>query len=178
MIALDPSSTCIGYAIFGCEGARDYELKSAGRITSKPKDKATVRMVKLADEIMDLIDEYDGPRTLIVVEIPSGHVNRGRHGGGGAGLSVYGMAVGYLLGRLASVDVDVRMVLENDWTRGIPKGKRQQWVAARHRCYDASKDAGGDVADAIGLGEWWIMEQKLPAAPPRVAGTGGMGVDL
>ncbi len=162
ILSLDPSSTCIGYARF----SRDGDLHDAGRITSKKSQRATVRMVKLAEEIVELVEcSTPASRIICVVEIPSGHVNRGRHGGGGAGLSTYGLAVGYLLGRLASLDVDVRMVEENKWTRGIPKFKRCRLVALKHQSYQPINDPGGDVADAIGLGEWWIMEQKLSPAP-------------
>ncbi len=161
ILALDPSSTCIGYAIFACRANFESLLGDAGLITTPQKPSAYVRMVKLADDVFDLIREFNGPPMTIVVEVPSGHVNHGRHKGSGAGLSVYGMAVGYLLGRLASLDVDVRIILENDWTRGIPKGERQASVAARYASYDPAKDPGGDVSDAIGLGEWWITEERL-----------------
>ncbi len=165
ILSLDPSSTCIGYARFG--GFDGGTMLNAGRMVTPQKPSAYVRMVKLADDIVDLIREYNGPRMIVIVEVPSGRVNHGRHKGSGAGLSIYGVAVGYLLGRLANLDVDVRMILENEWTRGIPKDKRRESVAARHGSYRAiqDKDPGGDISDAIALGEWWIMEQKLlPAA--------------
>lgn len=158
IIALDPSSSCIGYARFSRDGA----LCDAGRATTPMTQGAYVRMVKLAEEILELV-ECSTPATRItcVIEVPSGKVNRGRHKGGGAGLSVYGVAVGYLLGRLANLDVDVRMILENDWTRGIAKADRQASVAARHRSYERANDPGADVSDAIALGEWWMVEQQL-----------------
>jgi hypothetical protein len=118
-----------------------------------------------------------------VIEDTSGKVGA-RHGaGGGAGLSIYGKAVGYVWGSLrgseALATADVLMVPENEWTRGKPKAKRIAGVMMLHRgLYDATMDPGGDAADAVGLGDWWAvcrdgwLATRAYLSPPGVARPG------
>lgn len=164
ILALDPSSTCIGYALF----AHDGVLFDAGRIRP-PSAKADPlnRAQKMFDDVADLV-KNSGTIHAVVVEIPSGKVHRAGRGRGmnGAGLSTYGMAVGYLIGRLVSRDDVCDRIYPVDcnvWTRGGSKEGRQSSVKARHKTYDPAKDSGMDTSDAICLGEWWITEQRVKA---------------
>jgi hypothetical protein len=180
---IDPSSTCCGYAVF--DGSR---LVECGRVTpDRQRDPANVRIQSMARELHNLAVEKLCPPAVsyhvcseIVIEDTSGKVGA-RHGaGGGAGLSIYGKAVGYIWGALrgseALATADVVMVPENEWTRGKPKANRLQRVAMLHRgLYDPKKDSGGDAGDAVGLGDWWAvcrdgwLATRVPVAPRRRA---------
>lgn len=155
ILALDPASTRTGYANF----TASHNLYDAGYLTGADGDKeATDRILTMCHELETLID--DRRPDLVVIEVTSGHVGTKRHKGGGAGLGVYGMAVGaiYVCACMLSERCghEVWPVKENVWTRGIPKVTRRREVAMQVPRYkDAfAKDAGGDVADAINLG-WW-----------------------
>lgn len=102
----------------------------------------------------------------IIVEWSKGKVGH-RHGGLGAGLAVYGCGVGaaglaaHLWGQ-AHPRCTIAPVLENDWTRRVPKRDRQLALATTYPAYaeHLAEDPGGDIADGIGIAEWWIKEQK------------------
>lgn len=170
ILALDPSSTCTGYALL--RSADD--LAEAGRLRpGKTRDSAVHRITAMGVELAALIREWQPDE--IVIEITSGKVGcRGRQRGmNGAGLAVYGMAVGYLW-RVCLEQQDrfrppVYTVAENDWTRGVPKQQRAAGVALKYRNYRVIDDPGGDVADAIGLGCWWLREAALRRVAARAA---------
>jgi len=129
---------------------------------NKTKDDANRRIEVMGAELAALI--RDVRPAVIVVEDTSGKVGHNRHGGGGAGLAIYGKAIGYMTAVANASGFPVAMVKENDWTRGTPKAIRtarvKQWV----RNYDESKDPGGDMADAIGLGKWYAERAKVQRA--------------
>jgi hypothetical protein len=122
----------------------------------------------MADDLRQLLNEFE-PGT-VLIEITSGKVGHNRHKGSGAGLAVYGMAVGYLwavidcwLRRLPAEqqkNTEIVLVKENDWTRGVPKADRIAAVAAEFPAYDTAQDPGGDLADAIALGQWYLREYR------------------
>jgi Holliday junction resolvasome RuvABC endonuclease subunit len=154
LLALDPSSTRTGYAVFA------GELVDAGLLTPRPRKLDFVpRIHQMAADVRGLIEQYLPEK--IVIEITSGHVGH-RHKGHGAGLSVYGMAVGYLLAVVEASGRSVSAIEENVWTRGVPKTKRTAMIAAMYRRqYNPANDPGGDVADAIGLGRFFLAERKV-----------------
>jgi len=152
--ALDPASgQCRAWGVLRPPGALDRDIRIAWLCYS-------------LQEILAMQQPQD-----VVIEWTSGHV-AGRHGGGGAGLATYGVAVGALwatawhwtiaMNRESGDPLRARclVVEENTWTRGRPKSERQRDVALllRER-YSAAADSGGDAADAIGLG-WWVVERR------------------
>jgi hypothetical protein len=155
ILALDPSSTCIGWA-----KADNGRIVEAGRIRpEKGKAEPLDRILSmLADLMLVLLACRDFPR-IVVVEIPSGHVGA-RHHGGGAGLATYGMAVGAVYAYLQSYRCRTVPVKENVWTRGRPKAQRQRELLLTWPEYRKLRDPGGDIADAAGLALWY-MEHKL-----------------
>lgn len=193
ILSFDPSSTCIGYAeMTGCRddddpageayawgsGADvDVQLVNAGRLKPARGTKtAAERVESMCADLLDLVLEVM-PQA-IVLEMTSGKVNRKRHKGKGAGLAVYGFAVGaaWAVARHAAGAVlesleaagrpgdmpDVILVNENDWTEGERKAKRAGMVAALFPGYAkvAEQDEPGlDIADAIGLGRWWLTRR-------------------
>lgn len=173
VLCLDPSSTCIGWATFPepTPSNADPKPERFGKIASN-KPRAWDRMILQTRQVFDLIET---DCRVVVIEIPDGKVHgRMKSRSGGAGLSVYGMAVGYLIGKLtADPFVELHPITQTQWTNrpGVrvvqSKEQRQAWVALRHKNYNPAKDDGGDVADAISLGEWWFTERNIAA---RAAG--------
>lgn len=107
------------------------------------------RSLDMAAELVDVVRETRPTRAAI--EIPSGKVHKRRHGGQGAGLSVYGMAAGIILVELRRVLPSVGWFTELDWTGG--RSKRDRWpdfvVCFPHLADQVARvDPGGDVADA------------------------------
>ena len=161
VLALDPSSTIVGYAAL----RRNASLIEAGVIT--PPSRAEVsydRVMSMCDDLEQLLERIQP--SVVLVEWTRGKVGQRRHGGLGAGLAVYGTGVG-AIGRTAALyargrpDCEVVYVLENDWTRGVPKDARQAALRSLVPEYAAVDDPGGDIADAIGLARWWLLEQQL-----------------
>jgi hypothetical protein len=155
LLALDPSSTRTGYALMS--GVEDRQLIEAGIFRPTSSKDARTRIRQMAKDLSDILAQTAPDE--IVIEVPGSRVARGRMGAG-AGLTIYGTAVGYMLavldqlapGRVIEVDAW-------EWTKGQQKAKRATRVGAMYRTYDAAKDAGGDCADAIGLGRWWLRHK-------------------
>ena len=164
LLAVDPSSTRTGWAVLALSG----QLRQAGILNpDKARVAAEFRVADMARDLRELLDEWQP--VVVVIEHTSGKVGLNRHGGAGAGLAIYGFAIGALwqtaadwqrsLPAEAQARTMVKLITENEWTRGIPKEKRQAAVAAEFTAYDPSADPGGDIADAIGLGLWYTRER-------------------
>ena len=128
-------------------------LAEAGYFTTPRSRSAYERIDAMGEDLRQAIRVHRP--THAVIELTSGKVG-GRHGGRGAGLATYGVAVGALREVLrtelgAGV---VTGVLENEWTRGVSKAKRLAWLRYRFPAYAeaAARDGGGDMGDAIGVG--------------------------
>jgi Holliday junction resolvasome RuvABC endonuclease subunit len=158
LLALDPSSTCTGYAI----GTSWRHLLEAGKL--KPKraaDKALIRIRTMCWELEKLIEEHAPDR--VVVEVPSGKTHH-RLGKNVSHLPIYGMAVGAVLATCWHLGLVTDTTADNEWTRGKPKDDRKAYIAGMFKSYDASQDKGGDVADAIGLMLWKFDKLTTEAA--------------
>ena len=161
ILGLDPSSTTTGYAILnGPDNLREAGLFAP---TNK-RAPALERIAEMIDDLTATIADYHPSRA--VIEITSGKVGK-RHGGQGAGLAVYGMAVGALWWatvKLLGPD-QVTAIDENTWTQGIPKRRRQMELFARFPKYadwaNGGNDPGADAADAIGVARWWMMREQI-----------------
>lgn len=159
ILGLDPSSTVIGWAAV----RRDRSLVQAGRITP-PSDSAGSwsRVTAMADDLLNLLVELRP--AVVLIEWTKGKVNIRRNAGLGAGLAVYGCGVGSAgitcRWYATACECEVHAILENDWTRGVPKAARRLSVASRYPSYAAAMadDPGGDISDAIGLADWWLTE--------------------
>jgi hypothetical protein len=162
ILALDPSSTCIGWAVFDETGGDAIDF---GVLRPTPrKGTANEHIMSLAEQLRGLI-YLKRPVKNIVIEDCDGKVGRAVRAGA-HNQDIYGKAVGfYWCVAVGFVPAPtIHMVPVRTWTRGRPKAQRTYSIATRYGNgggYDASKDPGGDVADAIGLGEWWMVENKL-----------------
>ncbi len=149
IISLDPSSTCTGFAVF----VDDYRLVSCGKLLpcAKNKDDAFERIFDLCAQVKGLcITHAPG---VAVIEWTSGKVGL-RHKGRGAGLAIYGAAVGAIAGAVHAYNCEFAPVKENDWIKGRSKRTRQI-EALQFKEYNPKEDRGYDVSDAIALGLWW-----------------------
>ena len=165
--AIDPGSKKTGWAVL----TEREQLVSAGLLTGdKTTDSAELRIRAMCRGLVFLLDEWQ-PGT-VLIEWSSGHVGRRRHQGGGAGLAVYGIAIGALwqtaeswatTGEAESGGPRARVccIAENLWTNRVPKADRLTAVAQQFPAYRVEDDPGGDVGDAIALGVWWCKEQQL-----------------
>lgn len=179
ILSLDPSSTCVGYAVL--DGLEPNELCAGGLIVPSLAERVLAnlaetlqhylkrheliayrRILSLIPEVEALLDEYRPDVT--VVEIPSGKFGTGAKHGARGSLTTYGLAVGMVI-QACNAHAHSGVVVpvtERQWTAGLgDKQKRQRAIAAfyRHR-YTLKSDAGGDLADAIGLGSWWFTERQ------------------
>jgi hypothetical protein len=178
ILALDPSSTCIGWALFAGDRLSEY-----GVIKPSPSKLPTnLRIDNLWARLQTLLNGHTLQHgDQIVMEDCSAQAGRGARAGKGAGLPVYGKAVGYFWARLdakfdpTSHGPSLHLVEVQEWTQRRINGRkvaqrkeqRQAWVAYNHGSYRtiqaSGQDPGGDMADAIALGEWWITEQAVKA---------------
>jgi hypothetical protein len=171
IMGLDPSSTVVGYAFksFVSVGLNDYDsgLVEAGLIRPDMNrvdgPESFWRICSMREYLSRLLDEK-GPK-VILIEWTKGKVGRRRHRGDGAGLAVYGCGLGAVATECmhwaVSHGCQVVPILENDWTRGVPKADRQAAIASEYQQYDPAADPGGDIADAIGLTDWWLKERMI-----------------
>lgn len=158
ILSLDPSSAVVGYAVM----TPGRELIQAGAITPARKSAGSFeRIASMENDVLSVLVK-EQPHT-ILIEWTKGKVGK-RHHGLGAGLAVYGCGVGWI-GCLCqqwvnrkNVRCQLIPILENEWTRGVPKKDRQLAVAQIYPQYDPADDPGADVADAIGMADWWLRE--------------------
>lgn len=179
ILAIDPSINNTGWAVLGtCRildaGATVARMPchAVAHGVWRPKDEDPYdRLIELCDSLDSAIEEYR-PR-VIVIETTSGHVSS-RHGGGGANLSLFGVAVGGLVVEaraLFAVQVgpgregfSISLVTENLWTGGQPKrstakrtGRHEQTLAE----FGLPKRTSDHETDAIALGAWWYANRKM-----------------
>ena len=166
VLALDPGSIQSGWAVLD----RGERLIEAGVL--KP-DKASAasfyRIEGMCNDLVQLLSEWE-PGT-IVIEWTSGKVGRRRHKGQGAGLAVHGAATGALwqavegwrwsLPAERQNETIILPIPENEWTNSVPKPDRLAGIATVFPQYDIRQDARGDIGDAIGLGLWYLRENRV-----------------
>lgn len=171
-LALDPSSTAVGWALFA-----GPKLEAAGVLRPEHRaDPPLCRIVALVDRVASLVTERQPGR--IVIEIPSGHAGRASKGGATGQLAIYGMAVGAIwidTRSSAACSVvggcDVLTCTEAAWTRGRRKLQRAELIRLEHPDLDWEADTGLDMADAIGIGQWYL--DTSPVAEADVAAPKG-----
>lgn len=175
LLALDPSSSCTGYAVL--EGLLPADLVEGGLL--KPSASKRVvgcsveagnaalsswmsrgelgayrRVVETLEDVRGLVARVEPE--LVVVEVPSGKVGTGARRGAKGSLTTYGMAAGAVWSVCRELLPTVP-VTERVWTADAgSKAKRAALALSVYgRRYDAGQDPGGDTADAIGLGRWY-----------------------
>lgn len=161
ILAIDPSSSITGFALLD----EAEKLLDAGTLRpNKRTDASEFRIAAMCDDLETILIATNPD--IVVIEWTSGKVGRRRHKGHGAGLAIYGLAIGAIW-RTATAWAarrkpvgQVVTVLENDWTAWKSKEERSKLIAREYPKIDFSKDTGGDIADAIGLGVWFARRFK------------------
>ena len=162
IFAIDPSSTRTGWAVIQ---PPERLLQAGLLLPSKTRAASEFRIETMCQDLRDLLDEWQP--TVVVIEWTSGKVNVKRHGGAGAGLAVYGIAIGALWqtavvwAESRESPAHVRCVDENQWTCGTSKRRRMAAAQCQFPEYHNAVDPGGDIADAIGLASWLLKERRV-----------------
>lgn len=161
ILALDPSSSKVGYAVM-----RDLSPKGLvelGLLVPSPQSAPPLdRTRQLGTDLADLIQDHKRMIEAILIEVsltPHGHANDHR---AAATLGVYGLAVGYLLhvAETQAGDIPIETAEATIWTERKRKPDRTRWISVFYgRAYLPEKDPGGDTADAIGVGRWWLTRR-------------------
>jgi Holliday junction resolvasome RuvABC endonuclease subunit len=147
LMAIDPSSTCCGAAVFS-----RGKLVNAWRVTpARTRDDAATRITAMVAELHELIIEFNVRD--VVIEEPLLTAMPGRHKSNAVLQRVFGRIYQWACDQ----GVRVHSVPVNVWTRGRKKRQRAGLIPG----LDSEKDKGLDGADAIGLGQWWVAEQRL-----------------
>lgn len=155
VLGIDPGSVRTGYALIDSVAGT---LVQVGVIRPNP-GRPVERVEQLVDELETVL--ADLRPDLIVVEVTTGKVARRGRAGGGAGLGVYGMAVGavYITARRFA-GAETVGVYENDWTQGVPKSKRLGQIALAFPELVRSKAfQDADIADAVGVALYHLQQQ-------------------
>jgi hypothetical protein len=159
LLSLDPSSTCIGYAVWSDSSGRMIVMEHGRLKPQKSTADIQGRIRSLADELAKLVVEFDPD--VIVIEVMLGRQytasgNKQRT----TSLPTCAVSMGFMWRVCCGLDATTIAVDNLAWTRGRSKESRK--VRARQLCsaYDQKQDQGGDAADAICLGDWYIQRQK------------------
>ncbi len=180
ILALDVSSSVTGYAV----GSRDGVRTGWGAIIPREPGRAEAATLTASGRAVDRIDQMvSGVRRLthfyrgwgidVVMEWSSGKLHR-RVKGVATGLAVLGQAQGAVRQALNGWGYDPILVAENDWTKGKPKAKRADGVGLRYPPYARADDPGLDMADALGLLDWYRGQETTRLL---VAAHGGPALD-
>lgn len=166
ILSIDPGSIRAGWCIMEQGGG----LVDGGVLVPENFKAANhVRVNGICEDLRGLLDEFQPG--IILLEWVTGHVGRRRHKGGGAGLTVYGLAVGSLWREIvhwkkslpAEERSGIEIVLINEilWTGGIDKFSRATAITNLFPRYNIKKDPGMDLADSIGLAVWFLKDRKI-----------------
>jgi len=159
VLAFDPSSTATGWAIMDSDGG--LEPVSVGVIRRPETWNPWFRIRCINYDVIRLLDRIGGGVDRIVVEIPgTSQAAKGRQAYGLPG--PYAAAVGMVLAESWRVGCPVVTIASDYWTAGRGRGswgvKKERRLAtlATLSSYDPGNDPGGDMGDAIMLGNWYL----------------------
>lgn len=160
ILTIDPGSISTGYAVLEGDSLRDCGILKP----DDPKADVPQRVESLCEGLEALLEEYKPD--VVLIEWDSSHVNVRRHKGGGSGLATHG-AITASLWRESLYwarrrqGVSVITILENTWTRRVPKEHRAAAVACQFPGVDWTSDIRNDASDAVGLARWYVQERRV-----------------
>lgn len=147
IFAIDPGSRVTGVGVIDVDERGKMTLVTAERLTAPAKMKYPERVDHLVEMLVRLWEAYQ-PK-LVAIEIPD-RAFAGRRGGG---LAAYGYAVGRMEQAMRECDVFCAAVVErvpvSQASQRLPKERRQERVKAAFPRYEAKRDPGLDVSDAL-----------------------------
>lgn len=152
LLAVDPSTTCTGWAVFA-----DGELIEFGKLKPSPsKCKDWMERVdRICGALEQIIVEHGINVAVIEEPVPFGKGNpKPLFGGFGR---QYQTLHRCLTGHVHPITVP-------RWTHGVPKKRRAARIEAEYTEYSPEEDKGMDIADAIGIGVWFIENHGLDDA--------------
>lgn len=171
LLALDVSSSAVGYAVFSEYFSARPALSRFGVLRATKSWQADRRV----DRFIVLLDEMDDatPFTRLAMERTTGQTaawlkKLGRRSVAPALAIAQGRVIQWAKGR----HLEPTCYTEKEWTRSKAKAKRAQQIALEFPAYAHFAMGGGDdgldAADAIGIGLYWIAQQRMPelAASP------------
>jgi hypothetical protein len=108
------------------------------------------------------VEDIGAGAELVVMEVASGKIAARTAASCGAGLAIYGELVGSLrYAMIARYGVEVVRITERQWTGNRPKEMRAREIDWTFPQYRLDRDHGYNIADAIGLGLWYMTERRL-----------------
>jgi hypothetical protein len=175
LLCLDVSSTALGWAHFVLPLKTRPGLSFAA-VKAGSSSPALERIAAIVQTARNLI-RYLSP-DVILMEMTDGRSDVARskaRGGAVAGLAVLGQAQGAVWQMLQEEierqwerqRPELVIVHENVWTAGQKPEVRAANIALEfpsYKEYQKYDEPGLDAADAIGMGLWWIGQQKIEAA--------------
>lgn len=173
ILALDPSSSAIGWAVV--DGSGDPRNAIDSGVIRRPSSWPwTLRVRGMLEDLAPVFARDDW--RVIVIEVPgpkqAKHGAKQRKGLTASTSGRYAVAVGCVLAecwRVAGPRVPVITVESDEWTRlggtfGIRKSRRISELELLAPEYRRERDSGGDQADAIMMGCWWAQRYARCAA--------------
>lgn len=154
LLAFDPSSSCTGWAL-GLRDGRDLQVCQADLLRPPSAYVGWLRVRWMASAARTVIAQCKPDQ--IIIEVADGKVRKGK---AGAGLSVYGAAVGAIDNECTRAAFTVA-VTPGDWVGNFPKSKRPIRAVMLWPGYAAvaSKDkVGKDIADAVCLLDYFVQQ--------------------
>jgi Holliday junction resolvasome RuvABC endonuclease subunit len=153
ILSLDPSSTACGWAVLDLGG----DVLDLGVIKPGGHRPLWSRVGRMCDAIGELMARIEPDEVL--VEVTSGMTYKARRA---SSLATLGMAQGAVWCAVKAGGREPHVVTEVEWTQRRKKQDRQRELAIWCDAYRgvAKKDKGGDIADAVGLGLWWLGQQR------------------
>jgi Holliday junction resolvasome RuvABC endonuclease subunit len=152
-LALDPSSTAIGWACF----AGDV-LWRCGVWRPQGTSPLEARCDQIADAVLQMVSEVQPDRVLIEVSSRMAYNPRRAKS-----LPALLYAQGGTVQAVRSTGTPATTINEQEWTGRKPKHQRAKLIALTEPVYHAfaHRDKGLDAADAVGLGRWWLTTNAL-----------------
>lgn len=168
ILSIDPSINSTGVALFDeTLGADDAAaLKWYGVIKTKRKSDLGSKIMQIHDKLEALMQELGNRPAKIIIERPDSFTYKKRQSYMGKALNYEAMnrnniAVGVIAGTLRPYTEEILFVTAPEW-----KGKqnKQLTMAIVNSSYGIKlKTSQHDIADAIGIGSWWLRKIRMDA---------------
>ena len=172
-IFVDPGSYATGWCAAIPQPDYGVKILAAGEIGFQFKHAKHPyhRITDIRNGLARLMNSMTPSPSLYLIEVTSGKVNKRRHKGGGAGLAIFGVAVGALwqMGLMwkpedGSEPPVVMPVTENQWKGSFGKLKSVRVAEKYSDEYDPQVDPEFNIADAIALAVWYYTLYLRKAA--------------
>lgn len=162
IVGCDPSSKATAIA-----GLHEHQLLGYTLIKPKRDQTAIEKAEQVYQEsvayLTKVIETYQIPE-FAVIEVSNGHLHRRvreETGGASVGMTTYGMAIFAVARACLSLGIPVVEIQATKWAGGKSKAARAAAIAMKHPGYVSTDDPGLDIADAIGVAEYFEKRRLL-----------------